>query len=81
MEKVNRAVFRRVFLESGLTFKDLARLKIRKEWITGILEGQMKRITYKQAARFARAFEVPYKELFPDTRKIERIIKKFVEVD
>lgn len=81
MKKVNRTVFRRVFLESGLTFKDLARLKIRKEWITGILEGQMKRITYKQAARFARAFEVPYKELFPDTRKIERIIKKFVEVD
>ena len=81
MEKVNKNVFSRVFLESGLTFKDLARLKIRKEWITGILEGQMKRITYKQAARFARAFEVPYKELFPDTRKIERIIKKFVEVD
>lgn len=81
MEKVNQTVFRRVFLESGLTFKELARLKIRKEWIVEILEGQMKRVTYKQAARFARAFGVPYKELFPDTRKIEKIIKKFVEVE
>ncbi len=81
MERVNRTVFRRVFLESGLTFKELARLKIRKEWIVEILEGQMKRVTYKQAARFARAFGAPYKELFPDTRKIEKIIKKFVEVE
>ena len=35
----------------------------------------------KLAARFARAFGAPYKELFPDTRKIEKIIKKFVEVE
>ena len=81
MQRINLTAFRRVFFESGLTFKELARLKIRKEWIVKILEGQMKRVTYKQAARFARAFGVPYKELFPDTRKIEKIIKKFVEVE
>ncbi len=61
--------------------RETARQKIRKEWIVGILEGQTKKITYKQAVRFARAFGAPYKELFPDTRKIEKIIKKFVEVE
>jgi len=81
MERINPAVFRRVWFESSLTFKELAKHDVHKKQIAAILEGRTKKIPYRQAVKFSRVFGVPYSDLFPDTRKIERIIREFAEVE
>ena len=81
MQRVNMTAFRRVFLESGLTIGELAKHRIRQELTRGILDGRINRIAPAQAAKYARVFGVPYSELFPNTRKIDRLIRKFAEVE
>jgi hypothetical protein len=81
MQRVNMTAFRRVFLESGLTIGELARHRIRQELTRGILDGRINRIAPAQAAKYARVFKVPYDELFPNTKKIDRIIREFAEVE
>jgi transcriptional regulator with XRE-family HTH domain len=81
MEPINLAVFRKFLSESGLTYKELAKHEIHKKQIAAILEGRTKKIPYRQAVKFSRVFGVPYSDLFPDTRKIERIIRAFAEVE
>ena len=81
MQRINLIAFRRVFLESGLTIGQLDKHRIRQELTRGILDGRINRIAPAQAAKYARMFKVPYSELFPNTRKIDRIIREFVEVE
>lgn len=81
MQRINLTAFRRVFFESGLTIGELARHRIRQELTRGILDGAIDRISFSYAASYARVFNVPYNELFPNTRKIDRIIREFAEVE
>lgn len=81
MQRINLTAFRRVFFESGLTIGELARHRIRQELTHGILDGMITRIAPAQAAKYARVFGVPYSELFPNTIKIDRLIREFAEVE
>ena len=81
MQRANMTVFRRVFFESGLTIGQLAKHRIRQELTRGILDGAIDRISFSYAASYARLFKVPYNELFPNTIKIDRLIREFVEVE
>jgi len=81
MQRINLTAFRRVFFESGLTIGELARHRIRQDLTRGILDGAIDRISFSYAASYARLFNVPYDELFPNTRKIDRIIWEFAEVE
>lgn len=81
MQRINLTAFRRVFLESGLTVGQLARHRIRQELTRGILDGRINRIPSSYAASYARVFKAPYSELFPNTRKIDRLIREFTEVE
>lgn len=81
MQRINLAAFRRVFFESGLSVGQLAKHRIRQELTRGILDGMITQIAPAHAAKYARVFNVPYDELFPNTRKIDRIIREFVEVE
>ena len=81
MQRVNMTVFRRVFFESGLSVEVLARHRLWKWMTRGILDGAIDRISFSYAASYARLFNVPYDELFPNTRKIDRIIREFAEVE
>ncbi len=81
MERINLTVFRKFLSESGLTFKELAKHEIYKKQIAAILEGRTKKIPYREAVKLSRVFGIPYRELFPDTRKIESIIRAFAEVE
>ena len=81
MQRVNMTVFRRVFFESGLSVGQLAKHRIRQELTRGILDGMITRISFSYAASYARLFNVPYDELFPNTKKIDRLIREFAEVE
>lgn len=81
MQRINMTAFRRVFLESGLTIGQLAKHRIRQELTRGILDGRINRIPSSYAANYARVFNVPYSELFPNTKKIDRLIREFAEVE
>ena len=81
MQRVNQTAFRRVFHESGLSVEVLARYRLWKWMTRGILDGAIDRISFSYAASYARLFNVPYDELFPNTKKIDRLIREFAEVE
>ena len=81
MQRVNMTVFRRVFFESGLSVRQLARHRIRQGLTRGILDGAIDWISLSYAASYARLFDDAYNELIPQTRKIDRTIWEFVEVE